>query len=66
EGAGAAPLAAGLKIRNRFRGKKVVIVLSGGNIDVATLRWVLTDEGDMTGNSPPETPQEDVNPRIRS
>jgi threonine dehydratase len=65
EGAGAAPLAAGLKIGDQLRGKKVVIVLSGGNIDVATLRWVLTDEGDMTGSPPPEIPQKAVNPRIR-
>ena len=53
EGAGAAPLAAGIKIGDQLRGKKVVIVLSGGNIDVATLRWVLTDEGDMAGSPPP-------------
>ena len=45
EGAGAAPLGAGLKIKDQLRGKKVVIILSGGNIDVATLNWVLTDEG---------------------
>jgi len=65
EGAGAAPLAAGLKMKDQLRGRKVVIVLSGGNIDVATLRWVLTDEGDSTGSPPPGIPQEDVNPRIR-
>ena len=49
EGAGAAPLAAGLKLRDRLRGKKVVIILSGGNIDLATLRWVLMDEGGQNG-----------------
>lgn len=41
EGAGAASLAAATKIRERLAGKKVVLVLSGGNIDVSTLRWVL-------------------------
>jgi threonine dehydratase len=41
EGAGAAPLAAALKLRTHLTGERVVLVLSGGNIDVATLRWVL-------------------------
>ncbi len=49
EGAGAAPLAAALKLRDRLRGKKVVIILSGGNIDLATLRWALMDEGEQNG-----------------
>ena len=42
EGAGAAPLAAALKLQNRFRDRKVVCVMSGGNIDRATLTRVLT------------------------
>src|SRR4030095_10131574 len=37
EGAGAAALAAAMKLRERFAGKKVVCVMSGGNIDRATL-----------------------------
>ena len=41
EGAGAAPLAAAWKHRQTLQGQKVVMVLSGGNIDLATLRWVL-------------------------
>jgi threonine dehydratase len=41
EGAGAAPLVAALKYRDRFAGKKVVCVMSGGNIDRATLTRVL-------------------------
>ena len=41
EGAGAAALAAALKLRTQLAGQRVVIVLSGGNIDTATLRWVL-------------------------
>jgi threonine dehydratase len=41
EGAGAAPLAAAMKLRDRLAGKTVVCVMSGGNIDAATLRKVL-------------------------
>ncbi len=41
EGAGAAPVAAALKIRERLAGKNVVVLLSGGNIDLETLRWVI-------------------------
>jgi threonine dehydratase len=41
EGAGAAPLAAALKRRDELRGKKVVCVMSGGNIDTPTLKRVL-------------------------
>ncbi|MDR3538396.1 MAG: threonine dehydratase [Acetobacteraceae bacterium] len=41
EGAGAAPLAALLQERERMRGKRVGLVLSGGNIDLALFRaWV--------------------------
>jgi threonine dehydratase len=41
EGAGAAPLAAAMKLRERLAGKTVVCVMSGGNLDTATLRRVL-------------------------
>jgi threonine dehydratase len=42
EGAGAAPLAAALKERERIAGRRVGLVLSGGNIDLALFRsWVL-------------------------
>ena len=41
EGAGAASLAAAVKIGDRLRGKKVVCVMSGGNIDRETLLRVL-------------------------
>jgi threonine dehydratase len=41
EGAGAAPLAAAMKLRDRLAGKTVVCVMSGGNLDTATLRRVL-------------------------
>lgn len=41
EGAGAAGLAGLLKLRDRLAGKRVGLVLSGGNIDGPTLRKVL-------------------------
>jgi len=44
EGAGAAGLAGLLKLRDTLAGKTVGIVLSGGNIDSATLRRVLNGE----------------------
>jgi threonine dehydratase len=41
EGAGAAPLAALLAYPERFRGRKVGLVLSGGNIDVRMLASIM-------------------------
>lgn len=41
EGAGAAPLAAGLALKNRLAGRRVALILSGGNISAAQLRTVL-------------------------
>jgi threonine dehydratase len=41
EGAGASTLAAAVKLRDELAGKKVVCVMSGGNIDAATLKRVL-------------------------
>jgi len=43
EGAGAAPIAAAMKLRDQLAGKKVVCVMSGGNIDRATLKRVLEE-----------------------
>jgi len=43
EGAGAAPIAAAVKLREHLAGKTVVCVMSGGNIDQRTLRRVLGD-----------------------
>jgi threonine dehydratase len=40
-GAGGASLAAAMKLRDGLRGKRVVSVMSGGNLDAAKLRWVL-------------------------
>ena len=42
EGAGAAPLAALMKERDAMRGKRVGLVLSGGNIDAGKLALVLS------------------------
>ena len=41
EGAGAAPLMAAMKLRDRLAGKNVVCVMSGGNIDRITLTRIL-------------------------
>jgi threonine dehydratase len=41
EGAGAASLAAAVKLQDRLDGKRVVCVMSGGNIDRATLARIL-------------------------
>ena len=47
EGAGAAPLAAVLKIRDELRGKKVVGIVSGGNITLGRMAELLTQERKM-------------------
>ncbi len=44
EGAGAAPLAALLKEKSRYAGKRVGLILSGGNIDMPVLAQVLRGE----------------------
>jgi threonine dehydratase len=41
EGAGAAPLAAAMKMRERLRGCKVALILSGGNLSLEQLRVAL-------------------------
>ena len=43
EGAGAAPLAALLKEKERMQGKRVGLVLSGGNVDVGVYREALVE-----------------------
>ena len=45
EPAGAAPLAAALKMGARLHGKRVVLVLTGANITLEQLRAVLAEEG---------------------
>jgi threonine dehydratase len=44
EGAGAAPLAALLKEEGRYTGKRVGLILSGGNIDMVTFAQILRGE----------------------
>lgn len=44
EGAGAAGLAGLMKLRGELAGQRVAIVLSGGNVDLPTLRRVVTGE----------------------
>ena len=44
EGAGAAPLAAAMKLADHLTGKRVGLILSGGNIDRETLRRVVSGE----------------------
>jgi threonine dehydratase len=41
EGAGAASLAAAVKLRDRLAGKKVVCIMSGGNLDREKLRRII-------------------------
>jgi len=41
EGAGAAPLAALLQENSRYAGKRVGLILSGGNIDMPVLAQIL-------------------------
>jgi threonine dehydratase len=44
EGAGAVGVAAALKLRERLRGQRVAVILSGGNLDSRTLRRIVTGE----------------------
>lgn len=44
EGAGAAGLAGLLRLRAELAGKRVAIILSGGNLDYAVLRRILVDD----------------------
>jgi len=43
EGAGAAPLAAALKLKRRLRGKTVALVLTGANLPLGLLRQILCE-----------------------
>jgi len=49
EGAGAAPLAALLSERLKIRGKRIVLVISGGNIDVHLLDRIIEKGLSQTG-----------------
>lgn len=41
EGAGAAPLAGALKLKARLKGRRVVLLISGGNIDITLLDRII-------------------------
>jgi len=41
EAAGAAPIAAALKVKERISGQKVALIMSGGNLSLETLREIL-------------------------
>jgi threonine dehydratase len=45
EGAGAAPLAAALKLKDRLAGRNVVLVMTGGNLSIERLRKLLAQPG---------------------
>jgi threonine dehydratase len=49
EGAGAAPLAAALKLKRRLRGKTVALVLSGANLPSEVLRDILCEDEATSG-----------------
>jgi threonine dehydratase len=50
EGAGAAPLAAALQDKQKIRGRRVGLILSGGNIDLDLFqRWVMPDADARAG-----------------
>jgi threonine dehydratase len=42
EGAGSASIAAAYKLRDNLAGQRVVCIMSGGNLDAAKLKWILT------------------------
>jgi len=51
EGAGAASLAAALQEKSKLRGRRVGLILSGGNIDFDLFRrWVMDDQGSMSSS----------------
>jgi threonine dehydratase len=52
EGAGAASLAAAVKLGTTLQGKKTVCVMSGSNIDYATLLRILTEKEGKGGQAP--------------
>lgn len=50
EGAGAASLAAALKLRDRLANKKVVLVVSGGNLALEKLQGILQQKEELLAN----------------
>lgn len=56
EGAGAASLAAALKLRERLAGRTVAIILSGGNITASQIRLALDQSADDGGKRDTSAP----------
>lgn len=52
EGAGAASIAAAMKLRDPLKGKRVACVMSGGNLDITRLGRILTSSNVETTVSP--------------
>ena len=55
EGGGAAPLAAALKMKDQLAGKRVGLILTGGNIDFASLQRAMQIDASM--HTPHAVPQ---------
>lgn len=53
EGAGAAALAAAVKLEERLRGQRVVAVMTGGNLDAQKLRWIVSRSPGTPGHTSP-------------
>jgi threonine dehydratase len=51
EGAGVVGLAALMKNKSRFRGRRVGIIVSGGNIEISLLREILLEEDSGMSNN---------------
>ena len=50
EGAGAAPFAAAMQEKAKIRGKRVGLILTGGNIDFDLFqKWIVTEAADIAG-----------------
>jgi threonine dehydratase len=52
EGAGAAPLAAALQEKEKIRGKRVGLILTGGNVDVDLFRRLVAPEVPSAAKDP--------------
>ncbi len=50
EHAGASPLAGALKLKNQIKGKRVALILSGGNLSLESLRRILMLSSDSQGS----------------
>ncbi len=44
EGAGAAPLTAAFQLREKLAGRRIVLVMSGGNLSLEQLKKILLEE----------------------